>query len=123
MSLGIVYDMLRDRLVLGANHEKLQHKLLSEPELTFAKSLHVARTMETAEKNTQQLKGQHETVLYTQKSNARNKPFLQSTSSGWQNVMVIQPQIQVCYRCGGNHLPFSCSFIEVESRNCHRKAT
>ena len=109
--------MLRDRLVLGANHKKLQHRLLSEPELTFAKSLHIARTMETAEKDTQQLKGQHETVLYTQKSNTRKKLFLHSTSSGWE----AQPQMQVCYMCGGNHLPFSYSFIEVEYRNCHKK--
>ena len=54
-------DILRDRLILGVNHKKLQHRLLSEPDVTFAKSLQIARTMEAAEKNTQQLKIQQET--------------------------------------------------------------
>ena len=53
--------LLRDRLILGVNHKKLQHRLLSEPDVTFAKSLQIARTMEAAEKNTQQLKIQRET--------------------------------------------------------------
>jgi len=50
-------DMLRDHLVLGVNHERLQQKLLEEKGLTFAKSLQMAHSTEAAEKDTQQLKG------------------------------------------------------------------
>lgn len=39
-----LYQMLRDRLVCGVNHEKLQQRLLSEPDLTFARRLLLART-------------------------------------------------------------------------------
>ena len=48
-------DMLRDRLVCGINDQRLQRRLLSEPELTFAKALELAQTAEAAERNTRKL--------------------------------------------------------------------
>ena len=35
-------DMLRDRLVCGVNHEKIQQKLMSEKDLTYATALEIA---------------------------------------------------------------------------------
>ena len=48
-------DMLRDRLVCGVNHEKIQQKLMSEKNLTYATALELAQTMEAAEKHSQHL--------------------------------------------------------------------
>jgi len=59
-------------IVLGENHEKLQQRLLSEPDLTFDKSLQIARMMEAAEKDTQQLKSQQNTVLFVDKEFPRD---------------------------------------------------
>ena len=48
-------DMLRDRLVCGINDQRLQRRLLSEPELTFAKALELAQAAEAAERNAKEL--------------------------------------------------------------------
>ena len=37
--------MLRDRLVCGINDDKIQRKLLSEPELTFTRAVELALAM------------------------------------------------------------------------------
>ena len=46
---------VRDRLVCGINDQWLQRRLLSEPELTFAKALELAQVAEAAERNTREL--------------------------------------------------------------------
>lgn len=43
-------DMLRDRLVCGVNDEKIQQRLFSEIDLTFARAQQLSHTMETAER-------------------------------------------------------------------------
>ena len=48
-------DMLRDRLVCGINDGGI-HRLLSEPDLTYKKSLDLAQAMEADERNVQDLK-------------------------------------------------------------------
>ena len=45
-------DMLRDRLVVGINDEHIQHRLLAEPKLTFAKAEKIALTIELATQDT-----------------------------------------------------------------------
>ena len=44
-SLG---DMIRDRLVCGINDETIKRKLLTEPDLTYTKSLSTAKGPEAA---------------------------------------------------------------------------
>lgn len=41
-------NMLRDCLVCGINHERLQRRLLAEPNLKFAKALEITQTFESA---------------------------------------------------------------------------
>ena len=48
-------DMLRDRLVCGVISERVQRRLLAEPELTFDKAFSLATAMETAERNASEL--------------------------------------------------------------------
>ena len=59
-------EMLRDRLVCGVNNEKIQLRLLAEPDLTYARSLQLAQAMEIAEKDRQQLKGTREDYYFFQ---------------------------------------------------------
>ena len=47
--------MLRDRLVCRCKDQRLQCKLLAEPELTFDKAFKIAKAMEVAEKETKDL--------------------------------------------------------------------
>ena len=48
-------DMLRDRLICGINDDRIQRRLLSEPELTFQKVFDLAQAMELADKGTHDL--------------------------------------------------------------------
>ena len=44
-------DRLRDRLVCGVTEELVEHRLFTEPTLTFQRALEIARNMETASNN------------------------------------------------------------------------
>lgn len=47
--------MLRDRLVCGINDERMQRRLLAEPELTCRKAVQLAQAIESAEQNVRDL--------------------------------------------------------------------
>ena len=47
--------MLRDRLVCGIADQRIQRRLLTEPDLTFAKALELAQAAEAADRNTRAL--------------------------------------------------------------------
>ena len=51
-------DMLRDRLVCGIEDNVIQKRLLADP-LTLAKSLKIAKRMESAAKNSATLNQDH----------------------------------------------------------------
>ena len=48
-------DMLRDRLVCGIQHKRIQRHLLMESKLTFQKAVELAQSIESAEKDTEEL--------------------------------------------------------------------
>ena len=48
--------MLRDPLVCGVNDERIQRRLLAESQLEFKKARELATAMETAGRNTHDLK-------------------------------------------------------------------
>ena len=50
-------EALRDRLVCGLHSESIQKRLLSEAELTLAKAVDLAQSLEAASKSAQTLKG------------------------------------------------------------------
>lgn len=117
---GTLDEMLRDRLVCGVNHEKLQQRLLSESDLTLAKCLQLARTWESTEKDIQQLKGPPESVMFHQKRvpTVEQVPAFPKKFDGPSS----RPQKSVCYRCGGsNHWASTCRFIDVECRACRKR--
>ncbi len=49
-------DMLRDRIVCGINHDKIQQRLLAEKDLSCAKTLELANSIEAAEKGSRDIK-------------------------------------------------------------------
>ena len=98
-------DMLRDRLVCGINDGGIQRRLLSEPDLTYKKSLNLAQAMEAAERNVQDLKGSNVGIekLY----------MVKDTTQRSQNIS--------CYRCGGNHRAAECHFKDLTCHNCGKQ--
>ena len=53
-------EMIRDHLVCGINDKKIQQKLLTEPELTLAKTMQMAQVSELAKQDVTELnKGHH----------------------------------------------------------------
>ena len=99
-------QMLRDRIVVGVSSEKIQLRLLAEPDLTYDRTLQLAQAMETAERDRQQLKGgKDNSILYHQSKTGKSS---------------TQRRVE-CYRCCGNHLASDCRFKETECRNCGKK--
>ena len=56
-------DMIRDWLVCGVNHERIQKKFLAKKDLTYEKALEMALAVETAEQGTKDLKSVTGTTL------------------------------------------------------------
>ena len=49
-------EMLRDRLVCGVKDNRIQRRLLAEPELTFTIAMTIAQAMEATEMNAKELR-------------------------------------------------------------------
>ena len=80
-------DMLRDRLVCGVRDSRLQRRLLTEKDLTFAKAFELAKLAELAERSAGEIQppvGDPEPVHVVQ------APQPRANQDG-------------CYRCGGRH--------------------
>ena len=103
--------MLRDRLVCGIAHERIQQKLLSEGEgLTLEKAINIALSMESAIAQANEIQG------VQQKSSSAE---IQNLSTGARRN--DRPSTQECYRCGGNHLPDLCQFKDKECFFCRNR--
>ena len=101
---GTLEEVLRDRLVCGLRHENIQRRLLSEVELTYAKAMDIARSMEAADKNTKSFKP--------------SDPAIQSFSSQSPRTKERRPG----YRCGRSaHDPAECKFKDAECHHCGKR--
>ena len=89
---------LRDRFVCGLNNPKMQNKLLNTEDLSFEKACQIAKSMEMAEKNTQEF-----------------RPVSASDDSqGLVNKLeTVNTKEPSCYRCGGKHAAkcYKCSKV------------
>ena len=102
-------DALRDRLVCGLRNESVQKRLLSEANLTFAKALELAHSMELADKNAKALKGTDSAVKKL--SRVPRQGDRQSPA-----------QSTPCSRCGRtNHEASSCRFATATCHHCGKK--
>ncbi len=100
-------DMIRDRLVCGINDDRIQRRLLSEPDerLTLARAVEIATSMEMAAKDVAELQ---QTVV----EGAVHKV---------QPAAADRPRLTGCFRCGGNHGSADCRFSEVICHNCQKR--
>ena len=99
-------DMMRDRLVCGIKEEKIQRRLLAEPDLTYKRAVELALAFESVSKNTLDL-------------NSRVSER-ETTAVHRVNTPPKMPQLE-CYRCGGRHQPSWCRFKETKCYNCEKK--
>ena len=108
-------------LVCGINDQNIQRKLLSESSLTYEKAVDIAISMETADKDSQdlrklgnqcsQFKQVHHVRLGVQKHVAgTTKPPLVAGSAR-----------SLCYRCGGRQNSSECWFKDSECHHCGKK--
>ena len=113
-------DMLRDRLVCGCRDQRLQCKLLAEPDLTFDKAFKIAKAMEAAEKEAKDLQETPSTAVYqlgkaaANKRNPRRNPNPAPPNSP-------KATDRDCYRCGAKHKPTDCKFRDAECNFCKKK--
>ena len=115
--------MLRDRLVCGINDDRIQQRLLAEPILDFAKALQIALAMESAAKDSKQLKvpapsGPSQPVYYNKSSSKPRTSHKTVTESSNRSAST---SAVVCWRCGGPHYAPSCRYINVVCRACNKK--
>ena len=103
-------DMLRDRLVSGVRNERIQRRLLAEPDLTFARAKEIAVGMETAEKNSH---------LLADPTKVASAATVNQLSNG--NGPATKSQETKCSRCGGKHMASACKFKDATCYECNKK--
>ncbi|XP_021340098.1 uncharacterized protein K02A2.6-like [Mizuhopecten yessoensis] len=115
---------LRDRLVCGLRSEFIQKKLLAEKDLTLEKACEISVAMETAARNTTEMKpghvpGQVNKVFKgprQQKRDFNKKPRAGESKSTTDNANIKKP----CYRCGGKHSADVCTFKDARCYACSK---
>lgn len=101
---------LRDRFVCGLNNPKIQNKLLNTDDLTFEKACGIAKTMEMADRNTQEFHPSRSETVQVNKL----------TEQGSKNTEKKNTERLSCPRCGGNHSGQSCKFKSAKCYKCSK---
>ena len=97
---------LRDRFVCGVRNEALPRKLLTESDLTMKRAQELAQSMESADLNAKDLKG--DGVATT----SRAPEFVNQATS-----FSVSKKFGPCHRCGRRHDARTCKF---KGATCHR---
>ena len=116
--------MLRGRLVYPVNDERIQRRLVAESQLQFKKAMELATAMETADKNTRDLKNRN--------SSARVNPEKQQVNRVTKDPpkeLKLPPKDskqanarRECFRCGGQFQDADkCRYKNEECFKCHKK--
>ena len=96
-------EELRDQMVCGLRNEALQRRLLTELDLTYAKTIEICRASELAEKNATTLRQVSEVHTVSQ-----HPPTPRNQTR------------DCCYRCGGKHSASSCRFKDAICHFCKK---
>ena len=107
---GALDEMLRDRLVWGIADSRVQHRLLAESSLTFAKALEIAQAMELATRDLKDLQPDTASSTSVHKLQGHRANFAPTPS---------KPH-PPCYRCGGKHTAANCRFKTERCRGCNK---
>ena len=105
-------DMLRDRLVCGINNQRIQRRLLAEPNLTFEKAKALAEAAERADENARELE------KATPGPVGIHKIATRKTKEGGPHWSKCNTE---CYRCGGKHAADKCRFRDSDCHHCGEK--
>ena len=111
-------EMLRDRLVCGINHEGIQRKLLAEKDLTYQSAYDLAISIETAERDSSQIKKS------ASGGTTPEKPLHFLKARGGKAAAAGTTKFKgpvVCFRCGGPHLAPKCTVTDAECKYCKKK--
>ncbi|PAA68677.1 hypothetical protein BOX15_Mlig034486g1 [Macrostomum lignano] len=104
-------SMLRDRLVLGIQDDRIQRRLLSEPELDLEKALKIAQAVELAEKGCTVVRSSQEVAGPAAAASVDRVDQAKATGSGRAP--------QKCFRClSTRHLADKCPFIKKACFKC-----
>lgn len=125
----VLNDMLRDRLVCGVNHEKIQQRLLAEKDLTFAKAMELASAIKSAEQGSHAIsRGQAAQGSVCWQSNTQQQQPRKKQSNRPRPVREQRehpgshknkPKL-VCWRCGDEHKAPDCRIKEAECHRCKK---
>ena len=112
-------DAVRDRLVCGLRSESIQKRLLSDTELEVKKAVALAVAMETAAKDSIELRnrGQREVNKLSRRPEQRKDAYVRPSNNRNDNEVPGD----FCFRCGKRHNPETCYFKNEECHNCHRR--
>lgn len=128
-------EALRDRLVAGIRTEGVRCRLLAMPdeEVTWERACSVAMAMEAATQDTKEMlqtdsKGAavetedvhwQRKVAQSSKAPSREAP----TQASWEKATgaAKQETKRMCHRCGGQHTPVSCRFVNSTCYRCTKK--
>ena len=106
-------EALRDRLVCGLRHESIQKRLLSKAELTLAKAVDLAQSLEAAPKSAQTLKGTTDLAVGLMEHKKARSPVEGRAYHWCEKNSHLAPQCNfkdaTCHTCGKKgHLAHVC---------------
>ena len=105
--------MLRDRIVCGISDDAIQRRLLTEPGLTYKKSLEIAQNLEATSQNMREL---HSTSSSKKEASSEVNKVIQA---GKPESKPQGKSDTPCYRCGKpGHKSASCRFKEATCHFC-----
>ena len=127
---NVLEEMLRDRLVCGINHERLQSRLLSESKLTLQKALELAQAHESAAASAAELSGQAAVGDFSEPAvnrlqggvggrGAGARPTLRAPSAAAASPLPTREE--ECSRCLRRHPAASCPFRGKFCFGCGRR--
>lgn len=107
---------LRDRFVCGVRNDALQRKLLTEADLTIKRAQEIAQSMESADLNSKDLKGDASARDYSDSiHHAPTSPASPSLNAGQGK------KFQPCHRCGRRHDARTCKFKDATCHKCGKQ--
>ncbi|XP_075556566.1 uncharacterized protein LOC142588616 [Dermacentor variabilis] len=119
--------MLRDRLVCGVRSQTLQRRLLADLELTFATAREKVIAMESAQRQTERIRGTATSSEVGSVSGNRFDPCVTKVSTpvtakeGTQKQAGSPLSTSECFRCKGAHSPSSFPFNNVPCHFCKQR--
>lgn len=108
--------MLRDRLVCGVNEESIQRRL-SHGDLDFDKAWEIAQSMETANRDVNNIQA----WWRDEPAAGRSKPQEAVNRISDRRPSVSSVPDPLCFRCKGRHTPADCRFASETCHGCGKK--